>query len=330
MRRLVIVGVASLMMAACGLPFGIGQASTSQLINGAADTLSKATGFEVTGMFTTGSDKYQIDLQYQSSGAAHMDMTKGTTHLEVLQINGKAYYRGKDFVASVAGTDAFGQALARAVGDKWFTSKDATPLDMSGFTDAAKVKANFLNTLSVSRKDNVTYNGADTAELSDSDSILNITESSPYELVRLRTQTGKTVSDVTDMDLAFSNYNKDFNITQPTDVFQMDDPTTWPPFYVVTAVNLSGCTGDPCRVAATVQNNGGAKGASASSTVTFTATNDADKSVLGTCKATISPDIANGAKATVSCAISGGAWSAFVQNGGNYHVDAEPDNPAYD
>jgi len=329
MRRLVVFGVASLMMAACGLPFGIGQASTSQLINGAADTLSKATGFEVNGTFTTGSDKYQIDLRYQSSGAAHMDMTKGTTHLEVLQINGKAYYRGKDFVASVAGTDAFGQALARAVGDKWFTSKDATPLDMSGFTDAAKVKANFLNTLSVSRKDNVTYNGADTAELSDSNSILNITESSPYELVRLRTQSGKTVSDVTDMDLAFSNYNKDFNITQPTDVFQMDDPTTWPPYYAATAINLDRCL-DPCNVSATVQNRGGAKGAPASSTVTFTATNDADNSELGTCKATISPDIANGTNTTVSCSITGGAWTAFAQNGGHYHMKADIDNPAYD
>jgi hypothetical protein len=330
MRRVVVVGALGLMLAACGLPFGIGQASTSQLINGAADTLAKAKSFEVTGTFTSDSDKYQIDLQYESSGTAHMDVTKGTTHLELLQINGKAYFRGKDFVASVAGTDTFGQALARAVGDKWFTSKDATPIDMSGFTDAAKVKANFLNTLSVTRKDNVTYNGQDTAELSDSDTILNITESSPYELLRLRTQPGKTVSGMTDADLAFSNYNKSFNIAGPTDVFQMDDPTTWPPYYVVTAVNLDRCSGDPCTVAATLKNNGGAKGAAAPSTVTFTASNDADKSVLGTCKATVSPDVANDAATSVSCSITGGAWTTFVQSGGNYTVNAVADNPAYD
>ena len=330
MRKLLIAALVSLAAAACGLPFGIGQASTSQLINGAADNLAKASGFEVIGKFKSGSDDYQIDLQYQSSGSAHMDITKGSTHLELLQISGKAYYRGKDFVAATAGSDTFGQALARAVGDKWFTAKDATPLDMSGFTDAAKVKANFLNTLSVSRKDNVTVNGQDTAELSDSDSILNITESSPYELVRLRTQPGKTVSDMTDGDLTFSNYNKSFNITAPTDVFQMDDPTTWPPYYVVTSINLAGCDGDPCKVSATVQNNGGAKSAAAPSVVTFTATNDADSSTLGTCKATISPDIANNAKTNVGCSITGGAWTAFVQNGGNFHVKADTDNPAYD
>jgi len=330
MRRLVVVGAVSLMMAACGLPFGIGQASTSQLLNGAADNLAKASGFEVSGKFTTGSDKYQIDLKYQSSGAAHMDITKGTQKLELLQINGKAYYRGKDFVAATAGTDAFGQALARAVGDKWFTSKDAAPLDMSAFTDASKVKANFLTSLSVTRKDNVSVNGTDTAELSDSSTIENITESSPYQLVELRTQSGKTSSDVSDMDLAFSNYGQNFNITQPTDIFQMDDPTTWPPYYQVTSINLNGCSGDPCMVAATVTNSGGAKGATAPSTVTFTLTNDADSSTLGTCTATVAPDVDNTKTATVSCKITGGAWTAFVQNGGGYHAKAVADNPAYD
>jgi hypothetical protein len=201
---------------------------------------------------------------------------------------------------------------------------------MSGFTDASKVKANFLNTLSLSRKDDVTINGVNTAELSDSESIINVTESSPYQLVRLRTQPGKTSASASDMDLAFGSYNKNFNISVPSDALNLDDATTFPPFYQVTAINLSRCNGDPCNVAATVQNSAGTKGASAPSTVTFTATNDADSSTLGTCKATISPDIANGAKANVGCAITGGAWTAFVQNGGSFHVKAEPDNPAYD
>jgi hypothetical protein len=192
------------------------------------------------------------------------------------------------------------------------------------------VKANFLNTLSLSRKDDVTVNGANTAELSDSETIINVTESSPYELVRLRSQPGKTSSDVSDMDLAFTNYNQNFNITVPTDALNLDDPSTFPPFYQVTAINLSRCNGDPCNVSATVQNMAGTKGATAPSTVTFTATNDADSSTLGTCKATVSPDVANGANANVGCAITGGAWTAFVQNGGSFHVKAEPDNPAYD
>ena len=329
MRKVLIAAVVCFVAAACSLPFGIGQASTSQLVNGAADSLAKASGFEVSGKFTTGSNNFQVDIKYQSSGSAHVDVTVGTTHIEAIQSNGKVYYHGKDAAATFVGSDAFGQAQPTAVGDKWFTTSKATPIDMSGFTDASKVKANFLNTLSLSRKDDVTVNGVNTAELSDSETILNVTESSPYELVRLRTQPGKTSDNVSDMDLTFGSYNKDFGISVPTDALNLDDPSTFPPFYQVTAINLSRCNGDPCNVSATAQNEAGTKGASAPSTVTFTATNDADSSVLGTCKASISPDVANGAKATVSCSITGGAWTAFVQNGGSFHVKAEPDNPAY-
>jgi flagellar capping protein FliD len=330
MRKVLIAAVVCFLAAACGLPFGIGQASTSQLVNGAADTLAKASGFEVSGKFTTGTDKFQVDIQYQSSGSAHVNVTVNTTQVEAIQSNGKVYYHGKAAASTFVGSDAFGQAEPIAVGDKWFTTSKATPMDMSGFTDAGKVKATFLNTISLSRKDDVTVNGVNTAELSDSESIINITESSPYELVRLRTQPGKTSSSASDLDLGFSNYNKDFNISVPTDALNLDDPSTFPPFYQVATINLSRCNGDPCNVSATVQNSAGTKGASAPSTVTFTATNDADSSTLGTCKATISPDVANGAKATVGCSITGGAWTAFVQNGGSFHVKAEPDNPAYD
>lgn len=330
MRRLLLVAFAGTMLAACDLPFGIGQASTSQLINGAADNLANASGFELGGKFTTGGDRYSMDVQYEHSGAAHTDITKGTTHLEVLQVNGKAYYRGKDYIVGVAGSDTFGQALARAVGDRWFTSKNATPLDMSAFTDANKVKANFLNTLNMNRKDHVTVSGQDTAELSDSDTILNITESSPYRLLRLRTQPNKTVQEVSDVDFGFSNYGKDFKIAEPTDIWQMDDPSTWPPYYVVTVINLNGCNGDPCTVQATVQNSGGAGTAPAPSTVTFTLTNDADSSVLGTCQAPIQPNIGNGQSKNVSCQVTGSGWAKFVSVGGNYHAKAASDNPAYD
>jgi len=175
MRKVLIAAVVGFVAAACSLPFGIGQASTSQLVNGAADSLAKASGFEVSGKFTSGSNNFQVDIKYQSSGSAHVDVTVGTTHIEAIQSNGKVYYHGKDAAATFVGSDAFGQAEPTAVGDKWFTTSKATPLDMSGFTDASKVKANFLNTLSLSRKDDVTVNGVNTAELSDSATIINVT-----------------------------------------------------------------------------------------------------------------------------------------------------------
>lgn len=330
MRRLVVVGAVSLMMAACGLPFGIGQASTSQLLNGATDNLAKSSSFEVAGSFTSGSDKVQLDLQFKSPNTVHMDRTLSGVKVEVVQVGGATYYRGKDYIATVVGTDTLGQALTKYIGDtRWVTSKNATPIDMSGLTDANKVKANFLTTIGVQRKDNVTFNGQDTAELTGSGYILNVTESSPYQLVRLRTQ-GTGSSDFADADLTFENYNKSFEISAPSEVLNLDDGSTWPPLYTVTAISLSRCDADPCNPSATVQNAGGTKGASAPSTVTFTATNDADSSVLGTCKATITPDLNNGQKTDVTCTITGGAWTAFVQNGGSFHIKAEPDNPTYD
>ena len=331
MRKTLAAALVAFTAAACGLPFGIGLPSTSQLINGASETMSKASGFEVTGKFTSGADTYQVDVQYQASGAAHIDINKGATHLELLQIGGKAYYRGKDFVAATAGSDTFGQALARAVGDKWFTSKAATAIDTSGLT--VNVKGNFLTNLTVSRKDNVNINGVDTAELSDSSSILNITESQPYQLVRLRTQAGKTVSGMTNADLSYSNYNRAFSVSAPSAVFQMDDPTTWPPYYVVTSINLDQCASDPCTASATVQDNGGSATAPAPSTVAFTLTNDSGGAVVGTCKATVTPDVANGKSARVYCSITGGSWTAFVNGAGSnagFHAKADVDNPAYD
>jgi outer membrane lipoprotein-sorting protein len=330
MRKAAIATVACLAASACSLPFGIGQASTSQLLNGATDSLAKSSTFEVVGGFTSGSNKLQIDLQFKAPSTVHLNLTTNGTKVEVIQLDGTSYYRGKDYVPSVVGTDAQGQELTTYIGDtRWVTSKSATPIDMSGFTDANKVKASFLNTIGVQRKDNVTFNGQDTAELTGSGYILNITESSPYHLVRLRTH-GKGSSDFSDADITFENYNKTFDISVPSPIFNLDDPSTWPPLYTVTAINLDGCNADPCVVVATVQNGGGTKGAPAPSTVTFTATNQADNSDLGTCKATITPDVANAAKASVSCSITGGAWTAFAQIGGSYLVKAVPDNPAYD
>src|SRR5690242_4067528 len=104
MRRIVIVAFVGLLAAACSLPFGIGQASTSQLINGATDNLSKATGFEIGGKFTTSGTAFKIDVKYQSSGAAHIDLTTGTTHIEAMQFNGTVYYHGSEAASNFVGS----------------------------------------------------------------------------------------------------------------------------------------------------------------------------------------------------------------------------------
>jgi hypothetical protein len=305
----------------------LGLPSTSQLINGADDTIAKTSGFEITGSFSQDSKKYTVDVQYQASGAdVHMDVTQGSTHVELLQINGKLYTRGQDVVGSYTSTDAFGQAAAKLIGSNYFTTKSAQPIDLSDITNANKVKANFLTSATYSRKDHEQVNGQDTAELSDSESILNITESSPYQLVRIRSKPGSSLNSTSDLDFTLKNYGQSFNLVAPAATFDLDTFNGFPPFYSVASINVKGCDADPCVISAALVNKGGTTTGSAASTVTFTLTNQADNSPLGSCQITIAPDVAHGASTSKGCSITSAAWHSFI---GNYLYDATVTNPAY-
>jgi hypothetical protein len=330
MRKLLLTSMAVLVIAACGLPFGLGRASTSQLENGAADSLAKAKSVEAQGTFTEGTTTYQFDTKYVAPSTEDIQITQGTLSYEELQLNGKVYFKGSQYLASKITDPTEAQQLAKVVGDRWYTSKDAQPVDTSAITDANKVKANFLSTIADKRADDVMVDGRQTAELTLSDFILNITEDSPYRLVRLRSANSKVVQGISKVDMKFTNYDKDFSLAAPTNVFDFDDPTTWPPRYQVDAVHQQevspGSCGDPCVLSADIENTGGLNGASAPSTVTFVLT-ASDQSSLGSCKATVQPDRPHGQKFTVSCSIQSQAWTNYS---GNYTYAATPDNPAYD
>lgn len=330
MRKLLLTSATALVIAACGLPFGLGRPSTSQLENGAADNLAKAKSVEAKGTFTEGTTTYQFETKYVAPATEDVQVTQGTLSYEALQINGKVYFKGSQYLESQITDPTEAQQLARVVGDRWYTSKDAQPVDTSAITDANKVKANFLSTIADKRTDDVMVDGQGTAELTLSDFILNITEDSPYRLVRLRSANAKTVQGISKVDMKFTNYNKDFALSAPTNVFDFDDPTTWPPRYQVDGVHQQevspGSCGDPCVLSADVENTGGLNGASAPSTVTFVLT-ASDQSSLGSCKATIQPDRPHGQKFSVSCSIQSSAWTNYS---GTYTYRATPDNPAYD
>ena len=332
MRKLLLTSAAALMIAACGLPFGLGRASTSQLENGAADNLAKAKSFEAKGTFSESGTSYKFDTEYVAPSTEDVKVTQGNLDYEILQLSGKVYVKGSQYLASVIGNSPEDQSIVKVVADRWYTTKDITPIDTSSITDANKVKANFLTTIADKRSDDVNIDGQQTAELTLSDSIVNITENSPYRLVRLRSVKGKTVNGVSDFDMTFSNYDKDFGIQQPTNVFDFDDPTTWPPLYKVDSVSQKTVPGtsscdDPCVLSAVMENLGGVNGASSPSTVTFSLTSDTDNSSLGTCKVTIQPNHPHGQQFNVSCSIQSSAWTNFS---GNYHYAANADNPAYD
>ena len=326
MRKLLVTSAVALLIGACSLPFGIGHPSTSQLENGAADNLANAKSFEVKGTFTDGQTHYTFDTKYVKPSTEDTNISEGSVSYEVMQIGGKVYVKGRDYLTNAL-TSQDAKQIINAVGSRWFTISTAQPVDLSPITDANKVKANFLTTISDKRTDDVSVDGQNTAELTLSDAILNVTESSPYRLVRLRSVSGKTVNGVSDFDMKFSNWDQEFGLQTPTNVFDLDDPTTWPPYYqIVGQPNNSGCA-DPCAMSATYQNAGGLNGAIAPSTVTFTLTAQDNTTQLGSCKATIQPDRPHGQQFTVSCSIQSSAWTNYA---GTYYYSAAVDNPTYD
>ena len=328
MRKLLLTSVTALVIGACGLPFGLGHPSTSQLETGAADNLAKAKSFEAKATFLDGSKPYNLDIEYSAPSTVHIGGAQGDNNLEMLSINGKAYYKGQQFLNTVL-ADKNAQMVLNGAHDRWVTSSQLAPIDTSSITDATKARL-LLSGAASSRQDDVTFNGQNTAELTLPAVIANITEDSPYRLVRLRSIAGQALGGTSHLDVAFTNYNKDFGIQPPSNAFDFDDPTTWPPRYQVDAVHQQevspGSCGDPCVLSADVENTGGVNGASAPSTISFALT-ASDQSSLGSCKATIQPDRPHGQKFTVSCSIQSQAWTNYS---GNYTYAATSDNPTYD
>jgi len=328
MRNVLITGAAALMISGCALPFGLGRPSASQLESGASDYLAKAKSFEANAAFLDGPKAYKLDIEFAAPSTVHIAGTQGDNDLEMLSYNGKAYYKGQLFLNTLL-ADPNAQKLLKGARDRWVTSSQIAPIDTSAITDPSKTKL-LLSGAGSNRQDDVNFNGQNTAELTLPAVIVNITEDSPYRLVRLRSIAGQALGGTSHLDVAFTNYNKDFGIQAPSDAFDFDDPTTWPPRYQIDAVHQQeasqGSCGDPCVLSADMENMGGMKGGPAPSIVTFVLT-ASDQSSLGSCKATIQPDRPHSQKFSVTCTIQTSAWTNYA---GNYTYGASVDNPAYD
>jgi hypothetical protein len=128
------------------------------------------------------------------------------------------------------------------------------------------------------------------------------------------------VDGIADADLRFSNVDRNFGITAPTEIINFSNLSTLPPIYRVTSIDTSAC-GSPCIVSAKLKNLGGTVGAKAHSTVTFTMSDPVSKQSVGTCKATIESDVGYNSSTTVSCTINarpvnGAPVTATVDNPG--------------
>jgi hypothetical protein len=141
-----LVGIAvTILASACELPLGLGLPTTRELENGAIATLTSARSLEVAGSYQELSGRWDVDVQIARPAATHVVASKDGVPLEAILIGKDGYFRGQELLAEQLNGDAASRSLATAAGNGWWKGLLPSPPDLSDFTDAAKVKATFIN-----------------------------------------------------------------------------------------------------------------------------------------------------------------------------------------
>ena len=314
-------------LSACDLPFGLGQPTTRALENGAVARLDAAKSFRLAGSYTDQllSERVAVDLEFVRPGTAHILVTGPRTKVEAIVLGADAYFRGNEFLSSHMGTDQLSRNLVKVAGNSWwrgYGSAADTPR-LPDITAGSSFRATFLGTAVTQRTDHASVDGLDAVELSGPRGDVYIAASPPYRLLRVRIRNGVDVDGITDADLRFNDFDRDFGITAPRDVIDFSNLSTLPPLYTVLSVDTTGCAA-PCAVSALLKNLGGLSVAQAQSTVTFTMTDPATGQTVGSCKATVQPDVGYNSTTTAGCMI-GGATGGNQANAAL--VTAVADNP---
>jgi hypothetical protein len=311
-------------LSACDLPFGLGQPSTRALENGAADGLTGARSFEITGSYTESGTAWAIDLQVAGSGSEHVMVSNANVKLEAI-IDGKdAYFRGNQFLSSHMGSDPLSRNLVKAAGNAWWKGSSDNAPSLPDFTDGGTFRATFLGT-SVSRRiDRVTVDGLDAVNLTGPRADVFVAAASPYRLLRVHLKEGALIDGISDADFRYGSFDRDLRIAAPTDVIDFSNLSTLPPIYTVVSVDTSACAAT-CVVSALLKNLGGKHEALAPSTITFTMKDAASAKTVGSCQVQVKPDVGYNATTTVSCTI--GAQNPQKVNAAT--VTATADNPGH-
>ena len=308
-----------LAVAGCDAPFTV--PSTRALESGAGASLASES-LEVTGSYTDGEQAWTIDVQLARPISEYLTIKSASVSLEAIVVGGETFYRGSDFLAQHLGKDPASLNLLKAAGHAWWKGVAYLAPNLADFTDPARFGATFFGSNVAQRTDHVAVDGVDAADLSGPRADVYVAEASPYQLVRVDLKRGVSVDGLTGAVLRYGNFNHGFNIAPPADVIDFSDLSTLPPNYTVTDVDTRAC-GTPCVVSAHLTNLGGIKGASAPSTVAFTMTDGATGAVLGSCTATVQPDVGYNSTTTVSCTINGLSGQAYS----TATVTATPTNP---
>ena len=341
MLTVVIGSVGLAVLSGCDLPAGLGQPTTRALESGSADALTAAKTFEITGTYSESapgsarspasgarqnaplqSTTWTIDLQVVRPATEHVVVTASDLNLEAIVLGSDAYFRGNHFLSLHMGSDPLSRNLVKVAGNAWWKGAAGVVPRLPDFTVGSAFRATFLGTAVTQRHDHVSVDGLDAINLTGPRADVFIAAAAPNQVLRVHMKKGVVIDGVSDADLRFANFNRDFSIAAPGDVIDFSNLSTLPPVYSVESVDTSGC-GSPCVVSAVLKNLGGATGARAPSTITFTMTCTASGSVIGSCQARVTPDVGYNATTTVSCTIanlSGEQANAAI-------VTAVADNP---
>jgi hypothetical protein len=308
-RRLILAPVLVVVLLAACDPFGL--PSTRALENGAETMLASAKSYEIKGVYTAAGTQWKFDMQLARPDARHITVSSPSEQVEAIIIGPDAYFRGQAFLAKHIGTDPQSQNLVRAAGNAWWKDRAGLVPTFPDLTDGTAFRANFLGSAATVRTDHQPVDGVDAVELSGARADVYIASVAPYRLLRVRFSEGVVVDGISGADVFFTNVDHDFHIKAPTDVIDFSNLSTLPPIYTVVSVDTSGCA-SPCVVSAKLKNLGGTIAARAPSTVTFTMTDPVSRQTLGSCVATVQPDVGYNSTTTVSCTISASPVNAAV------------------
>ena len=330
MRRgaLVVLGSAALLaiLSACDLPFGLGQPTTRALENGAVATLDAAKSFRLSGSYNDQllDQRVTVDLQFVRPGTEHVVITSPVAKVEAIILGADAYFRGNEFLSAHMGSDPLSRNLVKVAGNSWwrgYGSAADTP-QLSDLTSGSGFRSTFLGTVITQRKDHASVDGVEAVELSGARADVYIAANSPYRVLRVQIRSGAFIDGITDGDLRFSDFDRDFGIAAPTDVIDFSNLSTLPPVYTVVSVDTTQCA-SPCAVSALLKNLGGLSPAQAPSSVTFTMTDPATGKAVGSCTAQVQPNVGYNSTTTVGCTIPGVSGSQV----NSAVVTAVADNP---
>ncbi len=299
----------------------LGLPATRALESGAESMLTRSSSFEFAGPMVESGTAWTIDVQIARPLMKHLVVSSQGETVEAVIIGPDAYFRGQQFLANHLAGNPLGPSLARAAGNSWWKDTAGLVPNLPELTDGAAFRATFLGSAVTQRTDHQPVDGVDAVELSGVRADVYIASAPPYHLLRVHLTEGVVIDGISGADLKYSNVDRDFKIAAPSDVIDFANLSTLPPIYTVVSVDTSGC-GSPCVVSAKLKNLGGAAGALAPSTITFTMADSANGQVLGTCQAKVQPDVGYNATTTVSCTIAGSATNAAV-------VTATADNPGH-